>query len=290
MFFSMTGYAKTVLELPEKQITVELKSLNSKNTDISVRAPQYYREKEIEIRKIIADILQRGKIECYISVDLADTYTDVIFNEEVINTYINNLSSILNKHKLTFNEEVFRSVLSLPNVYKREKNELDDEEWNQLNTTIVETAQKLAQYRQKEGETLKKQICKDLDAIESLLAEVEKYESERIAKIREKIEKHLSELQLNYDRERFEQELIYYIEKIDISEEKTRLRTHINYFREIANSEASVKGKKLTFIAQEIGREINTLGVKSAHEKIQKRVVIMKDHLERIKEQLANIL
>jgi len=290
MFYSMTGYAKTVLELPEKQVTIEIKSLNSKTTDISIRLPQYYREKEIEIRKLLSGILKRGKIECYISVDLADTYTDVIFNEEVINTYIDNLDNILKKHSLTFNEDIFRSVLALPNVYKREKDELDDEEWNLLKKTIDSAAEKLMSYRHKEGENLKLQICSDLQEIEKLLDEIEKYEAERVGKIKEKLEKHLSELQSGYDKERLEQELIYYIEKIDISEEKIRLRSHINYFREIANQTIDVKGKKLTFIAQEIGREINTLGVKSAHEKIQKTVVMMKDHLERIKEQLANIL
>jgi len=286
----MTGYAKTVLELPEKQVTIEIKSLNSKTTDISIRLPQYYREKEIEIRKLLSGILKRGKIECYISVDLADTYTDVVFNEEVINTYIDNLDNILKKHSLTFNEDIFRPVLALPNVYKREKDELDDEEWNLLKKTIDSAAEKLMSYRYKEGENLKLQICSDLQEIEKLLDEIEKYEAERVEKIKEKLEKHLSELQSGYDKERLEQELIYYIEKIDISEEKTRLRSHINYFREIANHTIDVKGKKLTFIAQEIGREINTLGVKSAHEKVQKTVVMMKDHLERIKEQLANIL
>jgi len=290
MYYSMTGYAKSMLELPEKQITVEIKSLNSKATDINIRMPQYYKEKEIEIRKMLSEVLLRGKIEFYITVDLADTYTDVEFNKEVIKNYSDQLKNILTDYNLSFNEEIFRSVLSLPNVYKRNKEELNDEEWNKLKTVILEVAQKLMSFRLTEGLNLEKQILDDLKSIEDLLSDVEKYETERVEHIKEKILKQLNSLETGYDKERFEQELIYYIEKIDISEEKTRLKSHIKYFREVSESKETAKGKKLTFIAQEIGREINTLGVKSSHKEIQKTVVKMKDHLERIKEQLANIL
>ena len=286
----MTGYSKELLELADKQITIEIKSLNSKSTDISIRMPQFYREKELDIRKIFAEELKRGKIECYISVDLSDNYSDVVFNEKVINKYITDLSQILDKNNLKFNEEIFRSVLSLPNVYKKEKEDLSDEEWYRLKTAIDNTIEKLKEYRKKEGANLEVQICNELTEIEKMLKQIDKYEKERTKKIKEKLLKHLNDLQGNYDKERLEQEMIYYIERIDFSEEKTRLYSHIAYFRDTIKSSEVVKGKKLTFIAQEIGREINTLGVKSSHEAIQKIVVIMKDHLERIKEQLANIL
>ncbi len=286
----MTGYAKEVLDLPEKQITVEIKSLNSKTTDISIRIPQYYKEKEIEIRKMLSEKLLRGKIDFFITVDLADNYTDIVFNKEVIENYSGQLKDIVVSQGLNFNEDIFRALLILPNVYKREKEELGDEEWNELKKAIFNAIEKLMEFRKKEGENLEKQIIADLNDIEKLLQKVDDYEQERIGIIKERLEKHLSTLEAEYDKERLEQELIYYIEKIDISEEKTRLKSHINYFREISASNNITKGKKLTFVAQEIGREINTLGVKSAHKEIQKIVVMMKDHLERIKEQLANIL
>ena len=286
----MTGYAKEVLDLPEKQITVEIKSLNSKTTDISIRIPQYYKEKEIEIRKMLSEKLLRGKIDFFITVDLADNYTDIVFNKEVIENYSGQLKDIVVSQGLNFNEEIFRSLLTLPNVYKREKEELGDEEWNELKKAIFNAIEKLMEFRKKEGENLEKQIIADLNEIERLLLKIDDYEQERVGIIKERLEKHLSTLEAEYDKERLEQELIYYIEKIDISEEKTRLKSHINYFREISASNNITKGKKLTFVAQEIGREINTLGVKSAHKEIQKIVVMMKDHLERIKEQLANIL
>ena len=290
MYYSMTGYAKEVLDLPEKQITVEIKSLNSKATDINIRIPQYYKEKEIEIRKILSEKLLRGKIDFFITVDLADNYTDIVFNKEVIENYSEQLKNIVVSQGLNFNEEIFKALLNLPNVYKREKEELGDEEWNKLKEVILKAIEKLMDFREKEGANLEKQICSDLDAIENLSKQIDDYEKERIVLIKEKLEKHLSTLANGYDKERLEQELIYYIEKIDISEEKTRLKSHIKYFREVSENENISKGKKLTFIAQEIGREINTLGVKSAHKEIQKIVVMMKDHLERIKEQLANIL
>ncbi len=290
MYYSMTGYAKEVLDLPEKQITVEIKSLNSKTTDISIRIPQYYKEKEIEIRKMLSEKLLRGKIDFFITVDLADNYTDIVFNKEVIENYSGQLKDIVVSQGLNFNEDIFRALLTLPNVYKREKEELGDEEWNELKKAIFNAIEKLMEFRKKEGENLEKQIIADLNDIEKLLQKVDDYEQERVGIIKERLEKHLSTLEAEYDKERLEQELIYYIEKIDISEEKTRLKSHINYFREISASNNITKGKKLTFVAQEIGREINTLGVKSAHKEIQKIVVMMKDHLERIKEQLANIL
>ncbi len=290
MYYSMTGYAKEVLGLPEKQITIEIKSLNSKATDISVRIPQYYKEKEIEIRKILSEKLFRGKIDFFISVDLADNYTDIVFNKEVMDNYTEQLKGIVSSLGLNFNEDIFRALLNLPNVYKREKEELGDEEWEKLKKTILKAIEKLMDFRKKEGGNMEKQISNDLNEIENLLEQIDDYEQERVGIIKERLEKHLNSLNSGYDKERLEQELIYYIEKIDISEEKTRLRSHINYFREISESENISKGKKLTFIAQEIGREINTLGVKSAHKEIQKIVVMMKDHLERIKEQLANIL
>jgi uncharacterized protein (TIGR00255 family) len=219
-----------------------------------------------------------------------DDYTDVVFNKEVIENYSEQLKKIVGSQGLKFNEEIFRSLLSLPNVYKKQKEELADEEWLKLKDTIIKATQKLMEFRKKEGENLEKQILGDLSEIENLLNKIDAYEKERIAIIKERLEKHLSTLDAGYDKERLEQELIYYIEKIDISEEKTRLKSHINYFREVSESENIVKGKKLTFIVQEIGREINTLGVKSSHKEIQRLVVMMKDHLERMKEQLANIL
>ncbi len=291
MIYSMTGYARTAIDLPEKQITIEIRSLNSKTTDINIRIPSFYREKEIEIRKKIAEKLIRGKIDLYISVDWTEDQTNVEFNNGVIENYISQLSPILKNKGLNFNEEIFRSVLSLPNVYKIKKQELEEEEWHSISNAIEETCIKLMEFREQEGENLNNQIFTALNKIESLLSEIEAYEKERMVNIREKLKTSLEKENLNYDKERFEQELIYYLDKIDIAEEKTRLKSHINYFKEVAADNTKIaKGKKLTFIAQEIGREINTLGVKSAHEKIQKAVVQQKDALEQIKEQLANIL
>lgn len=285
MIQSMTGYGKTVLQLPTKKITIELKSLNSKNLDLNVRIPSYYREKELDIRKNLAATLDRGKIDfsIYIEDNAAEGGSKV--NENVIKIYMSQLRNLVDSDEI----ELLKMAIRLPDALKMEREELDEEEWNLIVAGIAETVVKINAYRSDEGKVLWDDFVLRISNIENLLESVIEMDPERMILVKEKLKKGVAELEAKVDENRFEQELIYYIEKLDITEEKVRLKNHLDYFKKELNTVVS-NGKKLAFITQEIGREINTIGSKSNYADMQKLVVQMKDELEKIKEQSLNVL
>jgi len=284
MIQSMTGYGKINKILSDKKITVEIKSLNSKNLDMNTRIPSVYREKDIEIRKILAKNLMRGKVEFSIYVENTGENASAVINKNIVSGYLEQL-----KELNTGSDDLLAIAMRLPDVLKAEREELNEEEWNEVNTMILEAIEKLQEFRKDEGEALKKDFIIHLDHIQRMLDEILKTDQERLEAVREKLLKAISEIEVNYDENRYEQELLYYLEKLDITEEKVRLGNHLDYFKKELESEVS-NGKKLAFISQEIGREINTIGSKANYAPMQKLVVQMKDDLEKIKEQLLNIL
>ncbi len=285
MIHSMTGYGKTVLQLPTKKITIELKSLNSKNLDLNIRVPGYYREKELDIRKQLATELVRGKIDFSIYIeDNGGEYSSKI-NENMVKEYMNQLRNIVDSDEI----ELLKMAIRLPDSFKSQREELDEQEWNQIENGILETIEKINEYRIDEGKALHADFVLRISIIEILLERVIELDPLRIDQVKEKLRKSIAELETKIDENRFEQELIYYIEKLDITEEKVRLKNHLEYFIKELNEDVS-NGKKLAFITQEIGREINTIGSKSNLANMQKLVVQMKDELEKIKEQNLNVL
>ncbi|TWV15512.1 YicC family protein [Bacteroidaceae bacterium HV4-6-C5C] len=292
MIQSMTGYGKVTAELPDKKINVEIKSLNSKALDLSTRIAPAYREKEIEIRSEIAKILERGKVDFNLWIEKKDT--DQLaspINTDVVSAYYKRIKDISDTLGIPEPEDWFATLLRLPDVMsKTETIELDDQEWEAVRTAIFDAISHLVDFRKQEGEALENKFREKIANITQLLATVDKYEKERVEKIKARITDALEKtLSVDYDKTRLEQELIYYIEKLDINEEKQRLSNHLKYF--ISTLEAgNGQGKKLGFIAQEMGREINTLGSKSNHAEMQKIVVQMKDELEQIKEQVLNVM
>lgn len=291
MIQSMTGYGKATTIYKEKKINVEIKSLNSKSLDLSTRIAPLYREKELEIRQQVAHALERGKIDFSIWIE-KDASTDLSpINSEVVENYYKQIKQIAATTGLPEPQDWFRTLLSLPDVtIKTETEVLDDEEWAVAQKTITEALNQLIDFRKQEGTALQKKFTEKLDNITNLLNEIEPYEKLRVEKIRARIVDGLSQIpDVEYDKNRLEQELIYYIEKLDISEEKQRLANHLKYFRTTMNENEPV-GKKLGFIAQEMGREINTTGSKSNLAELQNIVVKMKDELEQIKEQVFNAL
>lgn len=286
MIQSMTGYGKAVAEHSEKKIGVEIRSLNSKSLDLNTRLPYLYKEKELEIRKLLSENLQRGKIDFFINTESTSANKNQQINPEIIQSYMEEFRQVAPD---ATNAELLSLVMRLPDVMVFSCKELDEEEWEKTSQLIVEAVDNLNQFRTDEGQVLENELIQRIHAIEDLLVNVEPFEKERIEILRERFAKNLQELQTEFDQNRFEQELIYYLEKLDITEEKVRLKNHCDYFLQTLNSEES-NGKKLGFISQEIGREINTLGSKSNHSEMQKIVVQMKDELEKIKEQLLNIL
>ena len=281
----MTGYGKTVLQLPTKKITIELKSLNSKNLDLNVRMPGYYREKELNVRKKLASALVRGKIDFSIYVEDNGGEVSSKINEKTVKTYMNQLKNIVDSNEI----ELLKMAIRLPDALKTEREELDEEEWGKIDEAMVETIEKINSYRIDEGKTLQNDFVLRSSNIENLLQKVIEIDPKRMEHVKEKLKKGIVELEAKVDENRFEQELIYYIEKLDITEEKVRLKNHLDYFNKELNSTVS-NGKKLGFITQEIGREINTIGSKSNFAEMQKIVVQMKDELEKIKEQNLNVL
>ena len=281
----MTGYGKTVLQLPTKKITIELKSLNSKNLDLNVRIPSYYREKELDVRKNLATDLERGKIDFSIFIEGNGGEGSSKINENVVKEYMNQLRNIVESDET----ELLKIAVRLPEALKTEREELDEEEWELILTAIDETVQKIKLYRTDEGKVLCDDFIFRISNIENLLEKVIEIDPERIVLVKEKLRKAIADLEAKIDENRFEQELIYYIEKLDITEEKVRLKNHLEYFKKELSTNDS-NGKKLAFITQEIGREINTIGSKSNFADMQKLVVQMKDELEKIKEQALNIL
>lgn len=289
MLYSMTGYGKSTGIFQNKKISVELKSLNSKSLDLYVRLPTEYREKELELRKIVGEKLERGKIEFFIQVEQNGELKNNIINQSIAKGYFKDLTA-LEKEIGRKTNDALALLLRMPDIYSTEKSVLAEGEWDFTIKLLTEAIGHFEKFRAQEGKSLSADFEKNIQNIVSLLQKVPQYEEERIVTIRERMQKAIEEKMAEYvDSNRLEQELIYYIEKLDVSEEKTRLSNHLSYFLETMNNGGAI-GKKLGFIAQEIGREINTLGSKSNHAEMQKLVVLMKDNLEKIKEQVLNTL
>jgi len=285
MIQSMTGYGKSEIQLPTKKITVEIKSLNSKNLDLNIRIPNCYKEKELLLRQFIAKKLRRGKIDFTIYIEKNGKETTTKINEVLVKQYINQLKEICDGDEIEF----LKMAVKMPEAFKVERYEVDEDDWKKIHFALEESTAKLVVYRNDEGSALEKDLRVRVHNITAALNDIEELDHLRIEAIKVKLRKALTELKTTVNEDRFEQELIYYLEKLDINEEKVRLKNHLSYFIEELNSEIS-NGKKLGFITQEIGREINTIGSKSNFGELQKLVVQMKDELEKIKEQLLNIL
>jgi len=282
----MTGYGKSVLQLPNKKISIEIKSLNSKNLDSYVRTPTVYREKELSIRKLLASKLERGKIDFSLFLEITGEETSTQINKVVVNQYIKQLKTVVNDGDEI---EFLKMAVRLPDALNTERDEIDEEEWHAIEDEINITLQKIQVYRAEEGKVLENDFRDRIKTIELILEQIIAIDPERIIAVRERLNKGVAYLKEKVDENRFEQELVYYIEKFDITEEKVRLQNHLEYFIKSLNSEDS-NGKKLGFIGQEIGREINTIGSKANYAPMQKLVVQMKDELEKVKEQLLNVL
>lgn len=291
MILSMTGYGKFVAEYNGKKINVEIKSLNSKSMDLSTRIAPLYREKEIEIRQKIQRELLRGKVDFSIWTEKDDAQAATPINADMVRFYYDQINRIAYEKEISL-EMNWDTLLSLPDVMaKQDLEELTDEEWAVADNAVSMAIESLTSFRRQEGEALERKFREKIDNIETLLSSIEKYEKTRVEKIRQRLEDSLSNIKdVDYDRNRLEQELIYYIEKLDISEEKQRLANHLKYFRDTLSESQPGQGKKLGFIAQEMGREINTTGSKSNQAEMQNIVVMMKDELEQIKEQVLNVL
>ena len=291
MILSMTGYGKAVVPFKEKKINVEIKSLNSKALDLSARIAPLYREKEMEIRQMISKDLIRGKVDFSLWVEKDAGADAAPINTAIVNNYYQQIKTISAQTGIPEPQDWFYTLLRMPDVTAHTEVEvLSDEEWNVVRQAIEEALNHLVDFRKQEGAALQQKFQEKIDNIEKLLKSIEPYEQERVRKIRTRIVEGLKEIpEVEYDKNRLEQELIYYIEKLDISEEKQRLSNHLNYFRETMDEPGS-QGKKLGFIAQEMGREINTTGSKSNLAEMQNIVVMMKDELEQIKEQVLNAL
>ncbi len=291
MIQSMTGYGKAICELPSKKISIEIKSLNSKQLDLNTRIPNLYREKDIEIRNTVASRLVRGKIDVSFYVEAATSDKITKINETVIKDYHGQLQKIASDLNIESSTDFLKIIMPLPDTVKVEAVALDETEWKAIMNTIKEAISDIESFRTQEGSALEKDIKSRISTIGSLLEETTQFEEERINKIKTRIRENLEEAGQKHkvDENRFEQELIYYLEKLDVTEEKVRLQNHLDYFIETMDS-TEFAGKKLGFITQEIGREINTLGSKANNVNLQKIVIQMKDELEKIKEQNLNVL
>ena len=291
MIQSMTGYGKAVVAFKEKKINVEVKSLNSKQLDLNTRIAPLYREKEMEIRQMVAEAVIRGKVDMSVWIE-KDTAVDATpINAALVENYFQQMKSISDKTGIPMPEDCFYTLLRMPDVLTKTETEiLDEEEWLVVREAVKEALKNLVDFRTQEGAALQKKFAEKIDNITCLLAEIEPFEKSRVERIKARIIDGLQQIPgVEYDKNRLEQELIYYIEKLDISEEKQRLANHLKYFRDTMNEPAG-QGKKLGFIAQEMGREINTTGSKSNQAEMQNIVVKMKDELEQIKEQVLNAL
>ena len=285
MIHSMTGYGKSVLQLPNKTISIEIKSLNSKSLDLNMRMPSMYRAKELGIRKLIASKLHRGKVDFSLFFEITgeETFTNV--NPTVVKKYMKQLEGLADGDAM----ELLKMAVKMPDAISTERDDIDENEWASIQNEIHTALEKIELYRLEEGKVLEADFSNRIAIISDLLEQVLEIDPERITNVRERLHKGVAELKEKYDENRFEQELVYYIEKFDITEEKVRLQNHLEYFIKTLNSEGS-NGKKLGFISQEIGREVNTIGSKANFAPMQKLVVQMKDELEKIKEQLLNVL
>tara|TARA_B100000768_G_C11265225_1_gene370731 strand:- start:1059 stop:1925 length:867 start_codon:yes stop_codon:yes gene_type:complete len=288
MIQSMTGYGKSVLQLPTKKVSIEIKSLNSKNLDLNVRIPSYYKEKELSVRKKLATALVRGKVDFSIFVEMTADETSTVINHGVVKQYIQQLKGVL-QTETTTDIEFLKMAVKMPDALKTEREELDENEWKLIDIHIDEAIKEIVQYRLDEAASLELDFQERIVNIRKYLEEVKALDKDRIDHIKIRLKKAIDDLKVETDENRFEQELIYYLEKLDINEEKVRLANHLDYFLETLASPES-NGKKLGFVIQEIGREINTTGSKANFAPMQKAVIQMKNELEQIKEQILNVL
>ena len=282
----MTGFGKASLQLPTKKITVEIKSLNSKGLDLNTRMPSVFREMELGLRNQISQRLERGKVDFSLYVEVTGEETTSKINVPIVKGYINQMKAVIPTADET---ELMKMAVRMPDALKTERDEIDENEWKQIQTVIDEALENIANFRKDEGASLEKEFQLRIGNINNLMTEAVSYDAERVETVKTRLRTALDELKVNVDENRFEQELIFYLEKYDITEEKVRLGNHLNYFLETLNG-TEANGRKLGFITQEMGREINTMGSKSNHTEMQKLVVMMKDELEKIKEQVLNVL
>ncbi len=286
MIQSMTGFGKATLQLPNKKITVEIKSLNSKGLDLNTRMPSVFREMELSLRNQLSARLERGKIDFSLYIEATGEETSSKINVPIVRGYINQMKAVIPNADET---ELMKMAVRMPDALKTERDEIDEDDWKKIQTVIDEALQNIAQFRKDEGVSLEREFLHRIANIVTLMNNAVSYDAERVETVKTRLRTALDELKENVDESRFEQELIFYLEKYDITEEKVRLENHLNYFIEtLAGTEAN--GRKLGFITQEMGREINTMGSKSNHTEMQKLVVMMKDELEKIKEQVLNVL
>ncbi|RQO36823.1 YicC family protein [Chryseobacterium sp. KBW03] len=285
MILSMTGFGRAEDVFEGKKITIDIKSLNSKSFDLNIKIPLRYKEKEFEIRKILNDRIIRGKVDCYVNIENLEESNDVKINKSLIDSYINELKNIASDGP---NFEYLKMAVRLPDAITSRPDELTEGEWESLAKIVNNAVDKFEEFRRTEGSILHEELNRNIQNIDKYLGAVIPFEEERIVSVKERYQKSLKEFE-NVDETRFYQEMAYFTEKLDISEEKVRLTQHLKYYKEVMDNE-SFNGKKLGFISQEIGREINTLGSKANHSEIQKLVVMMKDDLEKIKEQTLNVL
>lgn len=286
MIQSMTGFGKATLQLPTKKITVEIKSLNSKGLDLNTRMPSVFREMELGLRNQLSARLERGKIDFSLYIEATGEETSSKINVPIVRGYINQMKAVIPNADET---ELMKMAVRMPDALKTERDEIDENEWKKIQTVIDEALENIAQFRKDEGVSLEREFLHRIANIMTLMNNAVSYDAERVETVKTRLRNALDELKENVDENRFEQELIFYLEKYDITEEKVRLENHLNYFIEtIAGTDAN--GRKLGFITQEMGREINTMGSKSNHTEMQKLVVMMKDELEKIKEQVLNVL
>jgi uncharacterized protein (TIGR00255 family) len=286
MIQSMTGFGKASLQLPAKKITVEIKSLNSKGLDLNVRLPQVYRELELGLRNEIALRLERGKVDFSVFIELTGEQTSTKINVPVIKAYIQQMKAVIEEADET---ELMKMAVRMPDALKTERDEIDESDWAEIQKVIREALDNIAQFRLDEGKSLENEFRLRIGNIRQYMNDALALDPERMQAIKDRLQTAIEEMKVNVDENRFEQELIFYLEKLDITEEKVRLSTHLDYFLETLNG-SEANGRKLGFITQEIGREINTMGSKANHAQMQKLVVMMKDELEKIKEQVLNVL
>jgi uncharacterized protein (TIGR00255 family) len=291
MIQSMTGFGRTICELSEKVVVIEIKALNSKQLDVNMRLPAQYREKEMELRNEVANRLKRGKADVTFNVEYKEGRHATRLNTVNVMDYFRQLKALSEEAGIVVTDSLFQAILRLPEALDLDKDAPDSSEWEKILCCFTQALGELERFRIQEGKALAFDILNRINLIESLLTQIEPFEKERTDRLKGKLSSSLLEFipQESLDKNRFEQELIYYLEKLDISEEKTRLKHHCHYFGEVMKEPDQV-GRKLGFVAQEIGREINTIGSKANHTEIQKIVVMMKDELEKIKEQLMNLL
>lgn len=285
MILSMTGFGRAESIFEGRKITVEIKSLNSKSFDLNIRVPLRYKEKEFNLRKILNDSIMRGKVDCYINCETLEDCDEVKINKDLVKSYMDELKSLANDAP---EFEYLKMAVRMPEAISSRLEDLQESEWEHLSQLMNEALEKFSEFRKTEGQTLEEELTRNIENIKNNLSRVEPYEKERLISIKERYQTTLKEFE-NLDETRFYQEMAYYTEKLDISEEKVRLSQHLKYYIDVMKNE-TFNGKKLGFIAQEMGREINTLGSKANHPEIQKLVVMMKDDLEKIKEQTLNVL